>query len=460
MKFKNYDTKKVIIQMAKFNIKGNIVDRDWFKNLTYKNGKPNMNAIIILSEIVYWYRPKVVKCGNIYKLKKKFNADMLQKSYQDLADKFNLSKRQVKSACDFLKEKGLIDIEFRDIVTTKGKKLNNVMYIALNPEKLFEISCMHKQDAEKISNEINEDRGEEYYIENPQVSKCSTVIPPSPSFECTPPPTIGCTTYTESTCTESTNKNNNNTIKIHSKYKDTVKPKKTDQQNVVVNNSIDLKPKNTSLTRNREEDSAKQELLNSYKESAITFDNDISSIDSVIPDVLEDIVDKSQDTKKDQTIPKNRTNSKIHENTTSAKETPKVVSFQEKKEISAAKKEVVALYQQLNGHLNDILRILGYIGKLTLSKLQRMKKGILYVKSEYVDKGRKIKNLPGLVYAAYKHGYENQAVDPALLKSEKRIAEQRRYWEEWNSQPVASRETSTRNLQKMIGMLKGKKPAI
>jgi hypothetical protein len=111
------------------------------------------------------------------------------------------------------------------------------------------------------------------------------------------------------------------------------------------------------------------------------------------------------------------------------------------------------LYQQLNGHLEDILRILGYIGKLTLNKLQRMKKGILYVKSEYVDKGRIIRNLPGLVYAAYKYGYENQSVDPALLKSEKRIAEQRRYWEEWNSQPVASKETSTKYLQEIKKIL-------
>lgn len=442
MKFKNYDTKKVIIQMAKFNIKGNIVDRDWFKNLTYKNGKPNMNAIIILSEIVYWYRPKVVKCGNIYKLKKKFNADMLQKSYQDLANTFNLSKRQVKSACDFLKEKGLIDIEFRDIVTSEGKKLNNVMFIALNPEKLFEISCMHKQEAEKISNEINEDSGREYYIESPQVSKCSTVIPPSPSFECTPPPTIGCTTYTESTCTESTNKNNNNTIKIHSKYKDTVKPKKTDQQNVVVNNSINLKSKNTSST-NKAEDLAKQELLNSYKESAVTFDDNTLFVDS------KGFVDKPQDPIKLE----NRTNLSTYKNTSTSRESSKIVSFKEKKEISTAKKEIIALYQQLNGHLEDILRILGYIGKLTLNKLQRMKKGILYVKSEYVDKGRIIKNLPGLVYAAYKYGYENQSVDPALLKSEKRIAEQRRYWEEWNSQPVASKETSTKHLQEIKKIL-------
>jgi hypothetical protein len=49
-----------------------------------------------------------------------------------------------------------------------------------------------------------------------------------------------------------------------------VKPKKTDQQNVVVNNSINLKSKNTSST-NKAEDLAKQELLNSYKELSGNF---------------------------------------------------------------------------------------------------------------------------------------------------------------------------------------------
>lgn len=45
-----------------------------------------------------------------------------------MGDRFGISKRQAKLACDFLREKGLINIEFRTIVVN-DKKLNNVMYI-------------------------------------------------------------------------------------------------------------------------------------------------------------------------------------------------------------------------------------------------------------------------------------------------------------------------------------------
>ena len=91
--------------MAKINLTGNIIPANWFRTITRDNGKPYMLAICILSELCYWYRPQEVRderSGNIVEYRKRFRGDMLQKNYQDLADRFGESKRSVKAATDDL----------------------------------------------------------------------------------------------------------------------------------------------------------------------------------------------------------------------------------------------------------------------------------------------------------------------------------------------------------------------
>ncbi|PGC57665.1 primosomal replication protein N [Bacillus toyonensis] len=133
-----------VLQIGQINFRGNVIDHGWFKTLTLENGKPNIVAITILGEFVYWYKPTEVRCeeSSQVKYKQKFKADMLQKSYQQLADSFGFTKRQVKEACDFLKERGLIKIEFRTIVVN-GTRCNNVMYVEPIPEIIQKISVMY-----------------------------------------------------------------------------------------------------------------------------------------------------------------------------------------------------------------------------------------------------------------------------------------------------------------------------
>ncbi|MGN4613882.1 DnaD domain-containing protein [Bacillus cereus group sp. MYBK71-2] len=133
-----------VLQIGQINFRGNVIDHGWFKTLTLDNGKPNIVAITILGEFVYWYKPTEVRSeeSSQVKYKQKFKADMLQKSYQQLADSFGFTKRQVKEACDFLKERGLIKIEFRTIVVN-GTRCNNVMYVEPIPEMIQKISVMY-----------------------------------------------------------------------------------------------------------------------------------------------------------------------------------------------------------------------------------------------------------------------------------------------------------------------------
>ena len=50
-----------VLQIGQINFRGNVIDHGWFKTLTLDNGKPNIVAITILGEIVYWYKPTEVR---------------------------------------------------------------------------------------------------------------------------------------------------------------------------------------------------------------------------------------------------------------------------------------------------------------------------------------------------------------------------------------------------------------
>lgn len=121
------------------NITGNVIPHNWFKTIKMDNGAPDLHAIVILSEIVYWYKPvekfneKGIKVG----ITKKYEKDLLQKSYADLAEKFGTTKRQVRDAMTRLEKRGIVERDFRTIMV-RGIPHNNVLFIALNVDKLKE----------------------------------------------------------------------------------------------------------------------------------------------------------------------------------------------------------------------------------------------------------------------------------------------------------------------------------
>ncbi|WIG23658.1 DnaD domain-containing protein [Bacillus anthracis] len=141
----------IVTEIGGLNFKGNVVDHEWFNYITFSNGKPHIVAIMVLSEIVYWYRPTVIRDEIDGKVtyKKKFKADKLQKNYQQLADTFGFTKLQVKRACDLLTDMLLIKIEFRTI-NADGKILNNVMFVEPVPTEIKKISSMYQQIEEGL----------------------------------------------------------------------------------------------------------------------------------------------------------------------------------------------------------------------------------------------------------------------------------------------------------------------
>jgi DNA-binding transcriptional ArsR family regulator len=132
----------VVHEIGKLNLEGNTIPSSWFEHITLKSGKADMNAIVLLSEVVFFYSPIEGRDEATGKpvFRRRFALDKWQASYQGLADKFGLTKRQVASALKRLKDAGLITIELRTITTDAGIKVPNVTFIEPVPEAIEAIT--------------------------------------------------------------------------------------------------------------------------------------------------------------------------------------------------------------------------------------------------------------------------------------------------------------------------------
>lgn len=101
-------------------------------------------AVMILCEIIYWFRPK--KGTN----ETKFKSDMLQKQYSYFADLFNVSKDMVVKAFNYLEDEDYIHTEFRTIEIERTR-MNNRMFIWLNIDKVINV-LETDEEKDRVSN--------------------------------------------------------------------------------------------------------------------------------------------------------------------------------------------------------------------------------------------------------------------------------------------------------------------
>ena len=146
------------------NFTGNIIPHTWYGAIQTEKGKPDVNAIAILSEILYWHRPRE-SCGDGDSgetvLEKRFASDMLQLSYGQLNKKFHLSKAQCRRAMKNLERLGVIKRHLRDIETDVGDSLNNVMFIELFSDRLLQLTfpgedAPGEKNVTRVSNGMDE----------------------------------------------------------------------------------------------------------------------------------------------------------------------------------------------------------------------------------------------------------------------------------------------------------------
>lgn len=132
----------VVDEVGTMNFSGNIVCSNWYNTILKDNGAADSIAIHLLADIVYWYRPSETRdetTGQTIAYHKRFKADCLQRSYLQIMSRLGISKCQAKSAVKRLEDLGLICREFRTVDTTTAR-LNNVMFIHLNPDALRRIT--------------------------------------------------------------------------------------------------------------------------------------------------------------------------------------------------------------------------------------------------------------------------------------------------------------------------------
>lgn len=132
------------MELCSIKIQGNPLPYSWFKTIKNgSNGKPNLFAIMVLSEIVHQYVP-YVQDGQLLK---SYKDDILQTSFRKLGGKFCFTNRQTKEALDCLVELGVIEVEMRRDDQSKDAELGFVPHVRLFVDRLEEISCLAEHAA-------------------------------------------------------------------------------------------------------------------------------------------------------------------------------------------------------------------------------------------------------------------------------------------------------------------------
>jgi hypothetical protein len=137
------------------HMKGDVIPSRWWQipEFQYENGKPNPVAIMILAHLVYWYRPSESTddmTGKRFAKPKITESNMLRKSYDNLANQFGFTKRQIQDACYFLRDRGVLEIHLVPKVKYKNGHFDyNVTYFRLNMPLIAEFTNHVEDEPQK-----------------------------------------------------------------------------------------------------------------------------------------------------------------------------------------------------------------------------------------------------------------------------------------------------------------------
>lgn len=142
----NFSTGHAVVDsIGKLHVTGNLVHHSWYQHVRYSNKRGEFTdpwAVLILADIVYWYRPIEVRdeqTGHLIGYRKKFSEDKLQRSPSAFSKLLCCSEKVVRDALTLLESIGLIDIELRSVSTGFGV-VPTAMFIGLNPARVHEIT--------------------------------------------------------------------------------------------------------------------------------------------------------------------------------------------------------------------------------------------------------------------------------------------------------------------------------
>ena len=137
---------ETVDRLSRLQITGNVIPSTWYRTIRKETGKPYLTAIVILSDIVYWYRAAEIRdegSGQLLGFKKRFKADLLQRSYQQMSEQFGISKRDAVNAVVELEKLGVVKRVFRNL-EINGQIVPNVLFLALDVAVLERLTFPEK----------------------------------------------------------------------------------------------------------------------------------------------------------------------------------------------------------------------------------------------------------------------------------------------------------------------------
>ena len=120
----------------------------WFEHITFDDGKPHIQAMVVLADIIEWYQPRPVEdpdTGAIIGYERRFKSESLQLYSAYFEQKYGMSEKQVRLALGKLVGIGVVlyTVEAKVQIVEKDGAIGhryNVPYIDLNVEVLRLIS--------------------------------------------------------------------------------------------------------------------------------------------------------------------------------------------------------------------------------------------------------------------------------------------------------------------------------
>lgn len=116
--------------IGNIGFKGNAIPDKWYSRIKHANGKPNLVAIIILSELVFRCQTVDIENGLC---RHEFTGEPIQKTYKQMSKRLGVTERQAADSLKFLEEEGYVILHFRTVELENGLTANNVLFVELVP---------------------------------------------------------------------------------------------------------------------------------------------------------------------------------------------------------------------------------------------------------------------------------------------------------------------------------------
>lgn len=218
---------QTVDRMSRIRLTGNVIPPAWYRTIVKETGKPYLIAIVILSDIVYWYRAAEVRdegSGQLLGYRKRFKADLLQRSYQQMADQFGITKRDATNAVVELERLGVVRRVFRTL-TVNGQSIPNVLFIELDVDILERLTYPEEHNGGDKGVEQKKSKKTEQGAPDGGSPRSRGDVSPEPEGgvpdfgETSIPKMVGPVTETRETNTETTYKDYNKEYPIQSYLK-------------------------------------------------------------------------------------------------------------------------------------------------------------------------------------------------------------------------------------------------